>query len=445
MYDPFVDSHPGAGQPHAQSYWVDTAGDAPADDGQIIGDIEVDVAIIGGGYTGLSCALHLARDFGVKAVVLEASQTAWGCSGRNGGFARISGGRVPVSGMIEKYGKKNAVAYFNEMRAGLDLVRSLIDQGNIDCDVQPDGVYKVASKLGHVDYLKREAELYQEAVGYDARFVKAADLQGVHGGGEAFGAMYLKDGFAMHPLKLCRGLQVLARSAGARVHPGSPVTGWQTTGAAHRLITPQGVVTARRVVVATNGYTSRQLNPELNGRTLPIHSQIIVTRPMNEDERLASLPGTECIFDTRTLLFYYRRLPDNRILFGGRGAISGHDAENPRHRELLLTALKHKFPALSDVTVDYRWGGWVAVTNNSLPHSYRVPNMTNVYAAGGYAGSGVSFSIQTGKRLAAMVNGDYSPSKLDFLHAVPKPFPLAPFFRIGQRFAYSYYRFKDAR
>ncbi len=109
--------------PHSPSYWVDTAGAAPDDDGPLSGAVDVEVAIIGAGYTGLSCALHLAREHGISALVLEANQVAWGCSGRNGSFARISGGRVPLSQLIKRYGAITAKAYFDEMSAGLNTVR----------------------------------------------------------------------------------------------------------------------------------------------------------------------------------------------------------------------------------------------------------------------------------------------------------------------------------
>lgn len=444
MYDPLVDSNPGRSQPHTPSYWVDTAGSPSPDDGPIRGNLEVDVAIIGGGYTGLSCAYHLAREHGVKAVVLEANQTAWGCSGRNGSFARISGGRVPLATLVEKYGRDAAKAYFNEMHQALQTTRDLIRMGGIDCDKQADGVFKVASKAEHVAALKREVGLYNSLLDYPARFVEAREVQGVHAGAESFGALNMPDGFSMHPLKLAWGIQRLAREAGAKVHPGSPVTDWSSSAGGHRLVTPGGVVTARRVVVATNGYTSRELNPSLTGRVLPVHSQIIVTRPLSAQEKAASLPGSDCMFDTRNLLFYYRRLPDDRILFGGRSAVNGRDAENPIHRQRLLDALCRKFPVLNGIQVDYNWGGWVAVTNNSLPHCYQVPGLQNVYTGGGYAGSGVSFSVQTGKRLAQMLSGDSRPTPVPFLHEAPKPFPFQSFLRVGQRMAYAWYRFKDA-
>lgn len=445
MYDPLVNAHPGVGVPHTASYWLDTAGTAPQDDGPVTESMDVDVAIIGAGYTGLSCALHLAREHGIRAVVLEANQVAWGCSGRNGSFARISGGRVPLAELIQRYGASTAKAYFDEMSAGLNTVRGLLAEGRIECDAQPDGVYKVASHAKHVESLKREAGLYNDVLQYDARFVGADQVQAVHSGAESFGALYMPDGFSMHPLKLAWGIQRMAREAGAKVHVASPVIEWHSDGGRHRLVTPGGVVTARRVVVATNGYTSGALNKATAGRVLPVHSQIIVTRPLSADEKKQSLAGRECMFDTRNLLSYYRLLPDDRILFGGRSAITGRDAESPRHRQNLHAALCRKFPVLQGIDVDYNWGGWVAVSENSLPFICRVQGLDNVFSAGGYAGSGVSFSVQSGKRLAQMVAGEPQPTAVDFLHQPPKRFPFQPFLRVGQRMAYAWYRFKDAQ
>ena len=227
MYDPLVHAIPESRFPDPQSYWLAVSGPEPQDDGVLQGDVEADVAIIGGGYTGLTSALVLARDHGIRAVVLEARSAAWGCSGRNGSFARISGGRVALSKLVEIYGRDVARAYFKEMQAGLDTVRSLIRDGRIDCDVQPDGVYKIAALASHAEGLRREAALYNDVMRYPARFVPAQDLPGIHNGSEAFGALHLPDGFSMNPLKLARGIHAMARTHGARVHTNSPVTDWR--------------------------------------------------------------------------------------------------------------------------------------------------------------------------------------------------------------------------
>lgn len=445
MYDPLVHPFPDRKQPDPDSYWLKVSENAPDDDGAIAGDMSVDVAIIGGGYTGLSAALSLARDHGIKAVVLEARSSAWGCSGRNGSFARISGGRVPWSSLVKTYGSDVARAYFQELKQGLDTVRELIATGDIACDKQPDGVYKVATFANHAQALRQEEKLYNDVLRYPARYVDAGGLRGVHEGPESHGGLYLPDGFSLNPLKLARGLHRMARSHGARIFTNSPVTDWKTQGDTHRLVTPNGTVSAKRVIVATNGYTSSQLHARLSARVLPVHSQIIVTAPMSDAQVKASLPSGDCMFDTRGLLFYYRRLPDSRMLFGGRSAISGADAAAPRHRQYLYDAMTRKFPVLAGIGIEHWWGGWVAVTQNSLPFCYQVPGLGNVFTAGGYAGSGVSFSIHLGTKLAVMAAGQRFETGASFLTREPTRYPFSQFLRLGQWMAYRWLHAKDAR
>jgi taurine dehydrogenase large subunit len=237
----------------------------------------------------------------------------------------------------------------------------------------------------------------------------------------------------------------MAREAGAKIHTGSPVTGWKDGGAYHLLSTPAGTVRAKKVIVATNGYTSSTLNAHLTGRVLPVHSQIIVTERLTDEQVEASLPSGKCIFDTRNLLFYYRRLPDNRIMFGGRSAITGQDAEAQRHRDYLYRAMLKKFPSLGGVGVDYWWGGWVAVTRNSLPYCYKVPGLESVFTSGGCAGSGVSLSIHLGTKLALMAAGKPFETAASVLTREPERYPFSSLIRLGQWMAYRWLHVKDAR
>ncbi|PWJ86131.1 FAD dependent oxidoreductase [Pseudaminobacter salicylatoxidans] len=297
----------------------------------------------------------------------------------------------------------------------------------------------------HASALRREEGLYNDILGYPARYVDAGGLHGVHEGPESHGALYLPDGFSLNPLKLARGLHRMARSYGARIHTNSPVADWVREGDKHRLVKPAGIVRAKRVIVATNGYTSSRLHARLAARVLPVHSQIIVTAPMSHAQVQPSLPSEKCMFDTRGLLFYYRRLPDSRMLFGGRSAVSGADAAAPRHRQYLYDAMIRKFPALAGIGVEHWWGGWVAVSRNSLPFCYRVPGLGDVFTAGGYAGSGVAFSIHLGTKLALMVAGRPFETGAAFLTREPERYPFASFIRLGQWMAYRWLHAKDAR
>lgn len=450
MFDPLVHAHPPAEHSHTRSYWAATiSGDTGAADAPLTGDHTCEVAIVGAGYTGLSTALHLARDHGLGAVVVEAGPVAWGCSGRNGSFARASGGRLGLATAARRYGLDVAKDLFREMQAGLDTVRGLIDGLGLDCDRQPDGVLKVAHRPRLTDGLRDEATFFQSQLGYPAQFLSpgAAAEQG-HPGPENHGALYYPDGFAMHPLKLAHGYLAAARAHGARVHPSSPVIRWEPLpDGRHCLHLPAGRLTCRQLVVATNGYGGEVVFPFLKARLMPALSEIIVTRPLTGDEIHASgISPTHCMMDTRSLLHYYRRLPDDRILFGGRGAISGAEAGHPRYVERLRRALIAKFPALDQISVDYHWAGWVAITADHLPHVYTLTDHGElVHVAAGYSGSGVSFATLAGKRLAELVTGQ-RPA----VPVAPVSRPLPAFFpaalrRTGQRLFYAGWRARDER
>src|SRR6185436_103723 len=238
-YDPLFAPGPGKGLDHPPSYWAATAGPAPADDGPAPARAETEVAIIGGGYTGLSCAYHLARHCGIRATVLEANRPGWGCSGRNGGFARMALGRYSAGEMLKMWGRVAARRAFGETMASLECVRDLIREGGIDCDAAEAGHLKIAHRPGRAPQLQAEAELLQREFEYPAQFLTAAELRDQHiAGTQSHGALRIPDALGVHPLKLALGVLRMARAAGATVHAGSPVTAWEKRGAEHVLTTP---------------------------------------------------------------------------------------------------------------------------------------------------------------------------------------------------------------
>src|SRR3954452_11290238 len=182
-YDPMWASSPGTGLAHPRSYWAATAGPVPADDGHAPSRLDTDVAIIGAGYTGLSCAYHLAKRYGTKAVILEANQAGWGCSGRNGGFARMSLGRLTGGEMIERWGRDMAKRAFGETMNALRTLRELICDGAIECDATEAGHLKIAHRPSRAHALQREAELLRREFDYPAEFLSADEVQSRHIGG----------------------------------------------------------------------------------------------------------------------------------------------------------------------------------------------------------------------------------------------------------------------
>jgi glycine/D-amino acid oxidase-like deaminating enzyme len=206
---------------------------------------------------------------------------------------------------------------------------------------------------------------------------------------------------------------------------------------------------------ATGGYTSNGLHPSLNAKIMPILSNSLVTRPLTDDElKATNFRSTTFITDTRTLRFYYRKLPDNRVQIGSRSAIHGADAMHPRHMQVLVDGLHRKFPPLEGIAIDHSWWGWVDVSHDMMPRVFQPDPRQSVFYALGYGGNGVSFSAHAGRRMAQRIAGAGTPPDLP-IYDSPLPYPrvldvmesraFAPFRRLGQRFLYHWYHMRDER
>ena len=454
-YDPLVEANPGQGQQYAPTYWIGTAGTPPPDDGPVSGDMDADVVIIGSGFTGLACAIYLAREHGIKATVLEANRSSWGCSTRNGGQAQCASGRLKRSQWIQRWGRDVAVRLHHEICDAMDTFKGLI--GEIDCDPQSGGHLYIAHKPGVMAGLHKETEICNQVFGYKVRMLDAQTLKREFvDDNEAAGAMHEPEGIGIHAGKLAFGYLRLARELGAKVYTASPVQGWETRNGAHYLQTPGGVVRARAVGVATGGYTSQGLHKRLKNRLMPILSNSIVTRPLTEQEREATNFRThQVLTDTRVLRHYYRLLPDGRVQIGSRSAITGRDAPQQRYEDLLRSSLARKFPALTGIDIDYSWWGWVDVSHDMMPRICQPDPEHSIFYALGYGGNGVMYSAQAGRRLAERIAGKQAHVDLPIFNS-QLPFPnvltpaiesqlFAPFRRFGQRFLYRWYHFKDER
>ncbi|MDI5923063.1 FAD-binding oxidoreductase [Halomonas sp. LR5S13] len=451
-YDPLKSATPGAGRDYAPTYWIGTAGEPPADDGPITQDTDADVVIIGSGFTGLTAAIFLAQEYGIKATVLEANRTSWGCSTRNGGQAQCASGRLKRSQWIQRYGLDTAMKLHRECLDGMATFKELIK--DIDCEPQPGGHLYVAHRDKVMPTLEKEAKLLRETFDYDARILDADTVKREWlGDQEAAGAMHEPEGIGIHAGKLAFGYHRKARALGVKIHPASPVQGFETRGGVHYLQTPGGVVKARAVGIATGGYTSQSLHRELKNRLLPILSNSIVTRRLTDDEiEACSLRTRQVITDTRILRHYYRLLPDNRVQIGSRSAITGRDAPQKKYESMLIGDMHRKFPALQGIDIDYSWWGWVDVSHDMMPRIHQPDAKETVYYALGYGGNGVMYSAQAGRRLAQWIAGHGKELDLPiFTSKLPYPNiremvesqAFAPFRRFGQRFLYRWYHLKD--
>jgi len=455
LHDPLRDSIPGINQHYSPTYWVATAGTPPPNNGSIQGDIDVDVVIVGSGATGIATSLYLAQEHGIQAIILEANQSAWGCSSRNGGQGQNASGRLSRSQWIERWGLDTAKKLDKEIRMGFDNFAQLTTE--IECEATPGGHLYIAHRPDKLVYLQHEADVKHKIFGYNPKILTKAEIKERYcDDHDAHGAMLEEEGIGIHPLKFNFGILKKAQALGVKIYTGSPVTESKVINGIHHLYTPNGVVRAKRVAFCTGGYTGQNLNGALKNKLLPVLSNSIVTRPLTSSEIAATQFHSHVfITDTRKLRFYYRLLKDNRLQIGSRSAVIGSDASNPKHYQLLLDGLARKFPPLAGIKIDYSWWGWVDMSHDMMPRIIKPNPENNLWYALGYGGNGVSFSTWAGKRLAQRIAGkDHSEpafslpiytSQLEFpnLFGKIKSELFAPFRRLGQALLYKWYWLKD--
>lgn len=439
IYDPLKSKTIPSNQPAINSYWQDNYQLKSTQHTDVLnGDIRANVVIIGAGYTGLNCAINLALS-GIKDIVIvDANDIGWGCSGRNAGFVLPGSGRLSYQQLVNKFGMASAQSLHNDYLHGIKLVADMSNEHDIGRSEM--GYLKLAHSAKWFDKLKASGDFLHHKFNFNVEQISKQDFQHRFvDHKKVYGAIRYESGFGIHPLKLVDAYAKKAMDLGVKIYTNSAVNSIRSS-TEHQISTQNGSVTGDKLVLATNGYTPAKLDSVLKSRILPVLTSVIVTEPLTQEQLVQSNFVTQQVMmDTRNLKYYYRLLPGNRILFGGRGAISGSDAKNPIYANRLLKELHRSFPTLSQVKIDYNWHGWISVSLDQMPHIYKTPN--EIYYATGYCGSGVSFTALAGKQLADLVldKGVNSPliSKLPY-------FPFAPFRRLGQRLFYQVGRIKDA-
>lgn len=429
--------------PIADCWWADTAaiGHWPA----LAGDTQTDVAVIGAGFTGLSAALNLA-EAGLGVTVLEAQQPFWGASGRNGGFCCLGGAKAGFVDMVRMFGKEEARGYCRAERAAVDHVAELLERLDLDVDRHSDGETQLAHRPRDFAALRDSVDHIRDVYGVEPTVTPPEELAQAGMKGPFHGAVTTPIGFALNPRKYAAGLANAARSAGAAIHGDSAVTGIDTLpGGGYRLHTAHGSVTAERIVVATNGYSSDNVPRWMAGRYLPTQSSVIVTRPMSREELSAQgWTSTQMCYDTRNLLHYFRLMPDGRMLFGMRGGLRHTPRSEAAIRKAIRSDFDTMFPAWRHVETPHYWSGFVCLTRDLLPYAGPIPDMPGAFAGFAYHGNGVSMGSYTGALLADLVQGQTPerPYPAPMRHT-PRRFPLGRFRRVLMRPAYLHYMLKD--
>ena len=383
-----------------ESYWLDTA---PRFTGAAEGPVEgrVDVVVIGGGFTGLSAALALARR-GASVVVLEAGPIAGEASGRNGGQCN-NGIAHNFADLVASYGTERARAIYRAFDAAVDTVESIVRDENIACDFVRAGKLKLAAKPKHFEALASTYEDLHRDVDPDIELVSAARIRDEVDSDHFHGGLIQKKSAQMHVGRFAVGLAEAAARRGARIFQSAPVNKLERLSGSHyRVTSERGSVEAAQVLLAT-GASIKGPFSWFRRRLVPVGSFIVVTAPLDKAMLDRILPKRRSYVTTRHIGNYFRVTPDSRLLFGGRARFA---MSNPRSDEksghILKAGIEAHFPQLRGVSIDYCWGGLVDMTADRLPHA---GEHEGLFYSLGYSGHGVQMSVHMGQVMAEVLDG----------------------------------------
>jgi glycine/D-amino acid oxidase-like deaminating enzyme len=421
--------------PRSHCHWIESAGiEDTLPLAPLQGDHTADVVIVGGGYTGLSTALHLAESFPERRIVLlEGARVGYGASGRNCGLVLpfITGAEGTVHDLVDAGRIDEARKVFEATSAGIGLIEDLVATRGVDCEWEPVESLHGALTPRHEARLEREQQMYA-SLGLEATWLPESELrQRVDVTGYR-GALTVPSSGMINPAKLATGLLALARAGGVEVHEDSPVVDI-TPGATVSVRTPRGSVRAPVLVLATNAYTHHL--GFLRGRILPIHSFSIATAPLTESQVAAlAWGGRQPFYDVRSFFNLFRLTADNRVLLSGGDGFyyyGGAAVDGEGHPDYRIT---------------HRWAGHVGVTLDLAPTIGAFGPANNILFAGGYSGHGVTVAVLAGRLLRDLVAGEPLDPVYDFvLNRKPPRSPGEPLTSVGFGLAKRYMRWEDAR
>ena len=363
----------------------------------------VDVAIVGGGYTGLNAARVLAKS-GTAVAVLEQHTIGWGASSRNGGMA-TTGIKQKIGNIFKMYGKELGHSFWQTSLDAIDLIGEIVADEGLACDFVRKGHIALAYKPSHYESMAKKAEWYRQELGHHMIMVPKSDIRSEIGSDAFYGGMVDEYSAGLHPAKYVFELARVVAKYGACLCENCSVTRIEKTAAGFYIHTSQGLVKAKEVLVATNGYTDR-LIPQLKPRIFPVGSYIIVTEPLPAEVQQRLSPKGRMFYDTKNFLNYFRLTPDGRLLFGGRNNLSinldPHESAQSLKQQMLRV-----FPELDNVPISHTWTGQLGLTFDLMPH---IGRLNGVMYALGYCGHGVSIATYVGTEAGLLLAGKKSDS-----------------------------------
>jgi len=387
-----------------KNYWLETVAE-PAQGATGSLPDKADVAIVGGGFCGLSAAWTLAQR-GVRVVLLEAETLGWGASSRNGGMV-LPGLKLPVPTLIKRYGREIVRQMYNASVDSIDLVEKIVCEEGIDCNFGRCGQLEVACKQSHFDAYAAAAARIKQEFGRELRVVPRNALGSEIGSQIYYGGLVDEISAAVNPARYVHGLAKAAQRHGACLFDHTRVTQVTKqsngTNGSFRIETTRGALTTKEVFLASGAYTSAA-TPALRKKVIPIGSYIIATEILPDVLAAEVSPRNRMIYDSKHFLYYYRLTPDNRMLFGGRAAFFPESESTVRESaELLRQGMVEVYPQLRDTKVEYIWGGTLDFAFDVMPHSGKIDGM---HFALGFAGHGVAAATWMGAKMAGIICGD---------------------------------------
>jgi len=420
-----------------QSLWAATAQPAPALQ-SLEGERQCDVVIIGAGYTGLSAARHIAES-GREPLIVEANTLAWGASGRNGGVVSPKF-RVGFSTLMSRFGRDTALQMYRTGYAAVDsLVETVETLGLTGANLQMEGHIAAAHNVHALGGLESTAQWIKRETGGESSVMISADQVREMTGATIFaGGLLTPRAGGIHPLNYARGIAQHLVDRGVKLFINSPAQQVRREGDRVIVQTPQGRISARQVIYATNGYSDQtRVTDTLHRRLIPFRSAIIATEALPASVLATIMPGGQVCGDTKRMLRWFRVIGD-RLIFGGRGAFGKDDSQSAF--DDLQRSMGVVFPVLRDQKIAYRWSGLVAMTLDYLPHAGQLDDRS--FYAIGYNGGGVAMSTWMGKQLSAMTAGE--KVELGLLAGDHfNPIPLHAFRAPGVRLAAGWQQFLD--
>ena len=396
---------------------------------------DTDIAIIGSGYTGL-CAARILRKNGASVTVFERNTIGWGASSRNGGMA-TPGLKQGIQKIYKMYGSKLAHEFWKASVDAIDLIEEIVDEHSIDCDWQRNGHASLATKPSHAPRLKQYGSWLEKKFGHVQNYIPGNQIRDEIGSDAYYGALTDEISGGLHASKYVYGLATTVSNLGVQLCEHTDVLDIEKNDSSYfRLITSKGDVRAKKVIVATNGYTDR-LVPRLKPLIFPVGSYIVVTEPLSEDLQNIISPKKRMYYDSKWFLNYFRLTPDGRMLWGGRNDLST-DLDLDDSAKRLTRELYSILPDLRDIPITHTWTGKLGITFDLMPH---IGEKNGIYYAFGYGGHGLSIATYLGTEIGLLLSGkkDRSPF-MEISHQTMFFYKNRPWFI---PFAARYFRFLD--